>query len=103
MKYSITYTQKAIDDLKNISDYIIYMSGSKEVAVNFINEMDNTIKILEDFPLSGFYPNNRSLKRIGYRYLVFKEYLVFYIVKKDKVFIMTILNSKQDYFRFDQF
>ena len=103
MKYNIIYTDKAKDNLRKISDYIISNTNDKSVASNFILEIEKQVNVLEEFPFSGFYPKNRPLRGLGYRYLVYKEYLIFYIVKDKDVYISTVINSKLDYYRYNKF
>jgi plasmid stabilization system protein ParE len=52
-------------------------------------------------PNAGALPRDRILKSLGYRYLVHKEYLTFYLVdeQQKKVFVMAIFNGKRDYMR----
>ena len=42
------------------------------------------------------------LKALGYRYLVYKHYLTFYLMdaSKQNVYIHAFFNEKQDYFRY---
>ena len=46
-------------------------------------------------------PRDRILKSAGYRFLVYKDYLTFYTVDKEKalVHILTVFNGKKDYMR----
>lgn len=104
MENKITFAQSALDDLNDIATYIFANSKSLEVTIKFINELrEFTKEMLEKFPMSGFYPKNRSLRALGYRYLVFDNYLIFYLIKDNEIRVNAIINSKQDYFRYNNF
>lgn len=99
MNILIQFTDTAKEDLGNIVLYISDRSGDKSTAVRFVTELREKCKILESFPEIGSVPKDRILASGGYRFLVHKEYLIFYRYRKqeNKVYIMAIFNSKRDY------
>ncbi|MCR5456846.1 MAG: type II toxin-antitoxin system RelE/ParE family toxin [Clostridiales bacterium] len=101
MKYKIIFSKTAEDDLREIALYIVEHSNNVDLAINFVNGIRETCKILEDFPECGSVPQDRILVCNGYRFLVYGNYLVFYVhkVEDDSVFILSVVNSKQDYLR----
>ena len=101
MNFKVKFTATAKEDLRNIAIYIAEASGEKSVAVNFVNELRQKTKILEDFPESGSLPRDRVLLSAGYRFLVHKEYLIFYHyeAKEEISYILAIFNAKRDYTR----
>lgn len=101
MKYSIEFTDTAKSDIRDIAFYIAEESKNKEIAKKFINELAGTCLRLEAFPLSGALPKDRTLKALGYRFLIHKEYLIFYSVNAShkKVYINAVFNAKKDYTR----
>ena len=104
MENKITFSVSSEEDLNSIAQYIYLNTKNLDFAINYLNKMRAFIKErLERFPQSGFYPNSRALRGLGYRYLVYENYLIFYIIKEDEIRIMAIINAKQDYFRFDPF
>ncbi len=64
-------------------------------------KMQEKTKILEQFPESGAIPRDRVLKSNGYRFLVYKDYLLFYLYEKEAntAYVMAIFNGKRDYMR----
>ena len=101
MNFKVKFTATAKEDMRNIAIYIAEASGEKSVAVNFVNELRQKAKILEDFPESGSLPRDRVMLSAGYRFLVHKEYLIFYHYdpKEGISYILAVFNAKRDYTR----
>lgn len=97
----IKFTDTAKSDLREIAFYIAEQSKDKEIAKRFVEELRERCKILENFPESGSIPRDRVLKSNGYRFLVHKDYLIFYSYNKNEntAYILAVFNSKRDYFR----
>ena len=93
-KYSIQYLPIAQQDLIDILDYI--KQDNPGAALKLINEIDEVISKLEDFPFMGFTPKDLYLKSLNYRMLVIDNYLVFYIVKDLIVEIRRIIHGKNE-------
>lgn len=101
MKYSIEFTDTAKSDLRNIAFYIAEESKDKDIAKRFVKELTDQCARLEDFPLSGSIPQDRTLASMEYRFLMDKEYLIFYCLDeaKGKVYVNAVFNAKKDYTR----
>lgn len=101
MSYQIVFTDTAREDLRTLAFHIADLSKDKELAKRFVRELQETCRILESFPESGALPRDRILKSIGYRFLVYKDYLIFYTVDKEnqQVCVMAIFHGKHDYMR----
>ncbi len=78
MNYKVKFTDTAKDDLLNIATYIAEQSKDKTIAIRFVNELREKTKQLELFPESGSLPNDRVMRSAEYRFLVHKDYLIFY-------------------------
>ena len=104
MSFQIKFTDTAKEDLRNIATYIADQAKDKKVAINFVNELREKTKILESFPESGAIPDDRIMKNFDYRFLVHKEYLIFYhyiscIVCYD---IFSAVKFKKNLFKFNR-
>lgn len=86
-------------DLLDKTFYVLEQSKEKEVALKFAAELREQCAALSSFPERGAYPKDRVLKSAGYRYLMHKEYLFFYRVLGESVYIEGIFNAKKDYMR----
>lgn len=101
MKYTIEFTETAKSDLRDIAVYIAEQSKDKDIAKRFVKELTDRCVVLEDFPLSGAIPKDRTTMCSGYRFLVHKEYLIFYCADEtqSKVYVSAVFNAKKDYTR----
>ena len=94
-KYRIEYLKVAQDDLFEIIDYI--KKDNPTAAADFIDGIDSTITKLSTFPELGKVPRDDRLRLLGYRILIFGNYLVFYVVKDYIVEIRRIIHGKRRY------
>ena len=101
MNCRVELTATAKEDLRSIALYIAEQSQDKKIAAGFVKQLHETCKILEDFPESGAIPKDRVMMSAGYRFLVHKDYLIFYNYEKDKntAYILAVFNAKRDYMR----
>jgi plasmid stabilization system protein ParE len=101
MKYLISFTDTAKCDLRDIAIYIAEQSKNKDIAKAFVKELADQCVRLEEQPLIGAMPKDRVLVSCGYRFIVHKEYLIFYSVDESekKVYIQAGFNAKKDYTR----
>ena len=101
MSCQIIFTDTAKSDLRDIALYIAELSKDKNLAIRFVTELQKETEILKQFPESGAIPADRVLKSNGYRFLVHKDYLLFYLYQKEEniAYVMAIFNGKRDYMR----
>jgi plasmid stabilization system protein ParE len=99
MNCRILVTDTAKSDLRDIAVYLADLSKDKNLAIRFIKELQEKTKILEQFPENGATPRDRVLKSNGYRFLVHKDYLIFYLYEKSEntAHIMAVGGRKHDY------
>lgn len=101
MSYRVKITDTAKQDLRKIAFWIAEQSQDKEIAKQFVKQLREECKKLDTFPKSGSLPKDRVLKSLGYRFIVYKDYLIFYLTDDEEmiVHVMAIFNEKQDYMR----
>ncbi|WP_231685742.1 type II toxin-antitoxin system RelE/ParE family toxin [Phosphitispora fastidiosa] len=95
-KYQVRYLPSAEKDFMEIIEYI--RADNPTAAMNFIDQIDETISQLELFPMMGQIPKERRLQSQNYRMLIIGNYLVFYSIKGNIVEIRRILHGKRRYF-----
>lgn len=97
--YKIRYTPLAYEDLDEIDTYISETLLNPQAAENLLDEMEKSIRQLEQFPYVGSEVEDSSLSDKGYRKLVVQNYLIFYIVdlEQKQVVIMRILYGAREY------
>lgn len=101
MNCMLNFTKTAKENLCDITLYIVKQSGDKSIGTCFVKEIEEKCNVLIDFPESGSLPKDRVLLSSGYRFLVYKEYLIFYLYKKleNMIYIMAVFNAKRDYMK----
>ena len=96
MKRKIEFSITALNDLDEIYDYIFLDSFNIATAKNFVLNVINYCEILRDNPELGkelFLMN----KKTKYRYIVYKKYMIFYVLKEDTPIIYRVIKSRRDY------
>lgn len=98
MKYKVIRTETADAHIRKIILYVAENFGG-EVALNKLEELEQSILELGNHPSIGAEPRYLVLKRQGYKVLILEKNLVFYKVNEDKkeVIIYAIVDQRQDY------
>ena len=101
MSYTVVITDTAKEDLREIAVWIAEQSKDIGIAKRFVSELREECHKLNMFPNGGALPKDRILKSMGYRYIVHKNYLIFYLVDEEHITVnvMAIFNTKKDYMR----
>ena len=89
----VLITDQAEADLERIGDYIAMDNPQR--AVSFIHELVERCKRLAETP-NGFSLVPRY-EHTGVRRRPYRNYLIFYRVCKDRIEVLHILNSAQDF------
>ena len=93
-KYILRYLPAAVDDLISIFDWIAGDGPANAVA--FIEKLDQRIGSLKIHPFLGRIPRDDKLKNSGYRVLVLKSYVVFYVVRGRTVEIHRVVHGSRN-------
>ncbi len=99
MSVPIKFSPEALKDLDEIYDYIKNDIKSPDAAANTINKILGKIDLLADAPELGtrlFFDNSLFS---GYRYMVSDNYLAFYRISDDSVYVDRVIYGKRDYLR----
>lgn len=99
MKYQILRTEKANEQLREIIFYIADASNNVDIALTYLEKIENTIKRLEDFSYSGSVPKYSILRKQGYMVLIVERHLVFYKVNEAEkiVTIYAVVDGRREY------
>ncbi len=102
MKYKVLRSDIAESQLTEILRYTAYLTGDIKSSLDFLDAVDEAGKQLEIFPESGINPKDPAFKRCGYRYLIVKNYYLFYKVNHTTktVIIHAIIYCKAEYKHF---
>ena len=96
-KYKVVIFPTAKQDLSDIVDYLNTLAS--EAALKYYDDITEQIASLSDLPERCPRPKDLALAVKGYRYLIVRNYLVFYVVAGDTVQIRRILYGRRDYKR----
>ena len=93
--FKIRYLSTAENDLDDILTYIL--KDKPSAADSLLENFDSSISQLAFNPELGVVPKAERLKKLGYRILVVRKYLVFYVVKGKTVQIRRVIHGARQY------
>lgn len=94
---ALFYSPLARLDLDEIRSYISGDLCNPSAAAETVNAILDEAETLEDFPLIGRVVDGLPSRADEYRFLPVRNYLVFYRVTAEGVFVDRILYKKRDY------
>ena len=99
MNYTIHITKTAERDITNAADYIEFTLKNPQAADHMLDEADDKINALSQFPRKFCLVEDRLLASWGIRFTVVNNYLAFYIILEDKhlVIVVRFLYSKSNW------
>ena len=97
--YKVNVTETAENDLRNIAWYISYQLNAPTSALNTVRTIREAVSKLKTNAVIYPFVRDDRLAALGYRLLVIKNYVAFYIAnEKDKsVDVDRILNCRRDW------
>lgn len=99
MKNKINYSAEAKRDLEDIWDYVAFELSNPSAARRTVNRIMDDVDRLASFPELGALLSSITNRVTDYRYLVTGNYLTFYRVLGDAVYVDRILFGRRDYLR----
>lgn len=93
--YKIKIFPTAKQDLEEVIAYLNTLS--QETALKYYDLLVHEISSLQKMPERCPKPKDLALAAKGYRYLIVKNYLVFYVIVGDTIQIRRILYARRDY------
>jgi len=99
MEYTIDRTDKANDQLHELTQYIKMDSGSMEIALRYLEKIEHAVGLLAEHPYLGRYPRYSILKKQGYRVLTIENHLAFYKVNESTktVLVHAVVDARREY------
>lgn len=97
--YKVMRTDKAEDQLRDIIYYIADDSDSIDIALKYLEKIEESINRLKEFPNSGSVPRYSILKKQGYRVVIVEKHLIFYKVNEENktVIVHAIVDGRREY------
>ena len=98
-KYDVNITEPAEDDLRDIVKYISSQLNAPVSAINMLDTINEAISKLESNALHYSLVRDDRLATLGYRLMVVKNYLVFFVVNEKNNFVDVdrILHGRRDW------
>lgn len=94
-QYEVRIFPTAQQDLLDVIDYLNTLS--QDTALKYYDRLTSEIASLSTMPERCPRPRDLALAAKGYRYLVVRNYLVFYVVAGNVVQIRRVLYARRDY------
>lgn len=93
--YKVKIYPTAQQDLKDIVDYLNTLSS--EAATSYYDEIVEKVQSLSSMPERYPLCRDQQLRLRGYRKLVIRQYIVFFVIRDNTVQIRRILYGRRQY------
>jgi toxin ParE1/3/4 len=94
-KYEIRLLRVAEEDFSEIISFINL--DNPNAAESLAIKLESCLMLLSDNPYLGRIPKDEEIKKLGYRYLIIENYLIFYTIEEKVVFIHRIIHGARNY------
>lgn len=99
MENNIKYSPEALNDLQEIWRYISTNLSNPIAAENTVNGIIDCVDILKQFSKAGSTLNFSNGINSGYRFVQYKNYIAFYRISGNDVFVDRVIYGKSDYIK----
>ena len=99
MDNKIHYSPKSLSDLDEIFDYIAFELKDIIAADNTVNDIIDSINILKQFAESGSVLCLPTGEVTIYRYVISGNFLSFYHLSENEVYMDRVIYGKRDYIK----
>lgn len=97
MQNNINYSPMARNDLDEIWNYITNELKSFSAAENTVNGIMDAVDALREFPEAGTKLLFHNKLDSGYRFIIYKNYVAFYHIQTNEIYVDRIIYGKRDY------
>jgi toxin ParE1/3/4 len=95
--YDVRLLRAAEDDVTEIILYVAADRPAAAAAAKLADRINHKLSLLASNPHLGGVPKEDSLALIGYRYLVLDNYLIFYLLEGQTIYIHRVAHGARDY------
>jgi plasmid stabilization system protein ParE len=99
MKYKLHYSTQSRRDLDEVWAYIATELQNPSPATRIINAIMDSTNQLTDFAEMGAPLSSIANVESDYRFLVHGNYLIFYRIEGDEIYVDRVLFGRRDYLR----
>lgn len=97
--YQLNISPLVYEDLQEVKDYITEELCNPQAAADLMKLITGKIRELPDFPNCGSPLNAIIDIQTDYRFLVCNNYMVFYRVEMNMIFVTRVLYQGRDYMK----
>lgn len=90
----IVWSYLATEGLLSVLEYVEKEFGSR-ISQRVYADLTGYIETLTSFPNLGIHDDIFSTYNFEVRYLIFKQNIIYYMIYKDTIYIISIANSSQ--------
>jgi toxin ParE1/3/4 len=94
-KNTVRLLAAAEKDFFDIVEYIL--AENQTAAIILAERIEKNLANLSEHPQLGRIPNDEQLIRLGYRYLVVQNYLIFYKLEERDIIVYRIIDGARNY------
>ncbi len=94
-KFQIRFLKIAEEDFTELIEYIA--ADNPVAADNVASEIENSLLLLSENPMMGRIPRDEDIKAQKYRYIIVKNYLIFYTIEDKVILIHRIIHGARNY------
>jgi len=94
-KYQVRLLRVAEEDFIEIISFIA--ADNSTAAESIASKIEKNLDLLLGNPNLGRIPREEEIRNLGYRYLIVKNYLIFYTIEEKTIFIHRILHGARNY------
>ena len=100
-QYEILLTEDAVDDLKELRDYIADVLLSPETALEYVRTVHVEIAGLADYPARYRLMEEEPWHSRGVRRLIAKNFFVYYRIDEAarRVYVLNVIYARRDQLR----
>lgn len=95
-KFTVQITDKALDDMEEIYDYIAGQLQSPENAMRQYNRIADAVEGLSVLPQRIMIMKSEPEHSMGLRQLVIDNFSAFYLIEDNRVTVVRVLYSSSD-------
>ena len=99
MENNIKYSPEPLNDLQKIWRYISENLSNPIAAKNTVNGIMDCVDILKQFSKAGSTLKFSNGINSGYRFVQYKNYIAFYRISGNDVFVDRVIYGKSDYMK----
>jgi addiction module RelE/StbE family toxin len=93
--YHIRLLKAAEDDFTEIVTYIA--ADNLNAANKLASKIEKNLELLSKNPELGRIPLDEDIRKLGYRYLIMEDYILFYTIENKTIYVHRILHGARNY------